>query len=153
MRSRLILSAFLFLAAAPFAFAQSEPASTTTAPTSKQTTTPAPDYSRPTLLRIFVETDQGEETPPRDHFDTGLIYNVGPNRFRFVPFVTPFFLGATMPWAHVSSNSALTIDPFALNHNVMAYTPASIKDPIKTWKFNRMLKRNEREAKKARNEN
>jgi hypothetical protein len=157
MRNVFLLTPLLLLILLPAALAQTAPPaeSTDTAstlPSSKQE--PQPNYSKQTLMRIFVEEDKDEgENLPKDPFDVGLTYTVGNTRFHWVPFVAPFFIGATMPSAHVSQTSSLTIDPFGLLHTQHAYTSTSIQDPLKQWKFRRMLKKNEQAAKKERGEN
>jgi hypothetical protein len=160
MRTSFVLTPILLLALAAAGIAQTPPDTTTTgtppAPaqpvTSKQE--PAPNYSKQTLMRIFVEEDKEDgENLPRDPFDVGLVYTAGEYRFRFVPLLTPFYLNATMPSAHVSPSASLTIDPFNMLHTEAAYTSNSIQDPLKQWKFRRMLKKNEKAAKKERGDN
>jgi hypothetical protein len=157
MRNVFVLTSLLLLILLPAAVAQTTPPAeatdtAATPPSSKQE--PAPNYSKQTLMRIFVEEDkeEGENLPP-DPFDVGLTYTVGNTRIHWVPFVAPFFIGATMPSAHVSPSSSLTVDPFNLLHTQHAYTSTSIQDPLKQWKFRRMLKNNEKAAKKERGEN
>jgi hypothetical protein len=154
MRNVLMLTPLLLLALLPAAVAQTTEATTSAPATATSKQEPAPSYSKQTLMRIFVEEEnEDDENAPKDPFDVGVTYTVGNTRLHWVPFVAPFFVGATMPGAHVAPTSSLTIDPFNLLHTEAAYTSTSIQDPLKQWKFRRMLTKNEKAAKRARGDN
>jgi hypothetical protein len=141
--------ATLLLATATLAAAQSDDKSTTLSVSSKQKN--PPDYSRKSLLEIFLNTDADQKAPP-SAFDGGLTLVDHPNfRLRWVPFLAPL-VTSNNPATRFSPLGSLSVDPFALTHSSFAYTAKSARDPFKEWKFRRMLRKNEEAAKKARGE-
>jgi hypothetical protein len=120
-------------------------------PSSKKQT--PPDYSPPRLLQLFHDIDVTADNPVRSPFETGIVFEQGPFRYRWVPLLAPMQLQASnSQLARVSPMAALTVVPFALNHVSLPYTPESYRDPISERRFEQMLRRNEEEAKKERGE-
>ena len=112
-----------------------------------------PDYSPPRLLQLFHDIDMTADNPVRSPFETGIVFEQGPFRYRWVPLLAPMQLQASnSALARVSPMSALTVDPFALLGVTAAYTPNSYRDPVSEHRFERMIRKNEEEAKKERGE-
>ena len=126
------------------ATAQEQPSSKKQAP---------PDYSPPKLLQLFHDIDVTADNPVRSPFETGIVFEQGPFRYRWVPLLAPMQLQASnSQLARVSPMAALTVDPFALLRVSLPYTSNSYRDPISEHRFERMLRKNEAEAKKERGE-
>ena len=120
-------------------------------PSSKQPVTP--DYSPPKLIQLFHDIDVTAENPVRSPFENGIVFEQGPFRYRWVPILAPMQLQASnSQLARVSPMAALTVDPFALMGTTLPYTSYSYRDPISEHRFERMLRKNEAEAKKERGE-
>lgn len=86
-----------------------------------------PDFSRDTLIRIFSETIEPEETEPRVKVSFGAIeFRAAGARWRigYLPFLMP--LPGSIPWDHEQRWP----DPFAL-------TGTQIASPPRTWRDNR----------------
>jgi hypothetical protein len=113
----------------------------------------APDYSPPRLLQLFHDIDVNADNPDRSPFEEGIIFEQGPFRYRWIPLLGPNDFRATNSQLRkVSPMAALTVDPFTLLGVSPGYTPGSYRDPIAERRFERMLRRNEAEAKKERGE-
>ena len=94
-----------------------------------QETSPEPDYSRDTLLEIFMNTPEREETEPRVRVSFGAIEfrAIGARwKIGYLPFFMP--LPGSMPWV----NGQRWPDPFAL-------TGTEIARPPRTWRDQRAL--------------
>lgn len=88
---------------------------------------PDTDYSRDTLLRLFSEGVEREETEPRVKVSFGAIeFRAAGARWRigYLPFLMP--LPGSIPWDHEQRWP----DPFAL-------TGTQIASPPRTWRDNR----------------
>lgn len=128
-RVAVILSSLLFTVAA---FGQDESASTT----------PAPDYSRDTLVRLFAEIEIEERESRIQHSFGRVDFRALGMRWRvgYLPFFMP--LPGSQPWV----NGERWPDPFRL-------TGTEIASPPRTWKQTRdmsaELRRIERKVRKA----
>lgn len=138
-RRRLILLLFAVLMATS-AFAQDSSGSPRREPT-------AEDYSQKALLEIFLE--KPDVLPEKSPFETGIVFERGPVRYRWMPIIAPLLIGGlggsmdTVPMDYV--------DPFALTGMSFAYTSGSYRDRYSEWRVKRFLRKNVEAANKADN--
>jgi hypothetical protein len=116
--------------------------------TTEQEATEKPDYSRKALLEVFRETPEIINQP--GPFDSGIIFQRGSVRYRWMPIVAPLLFGGL--GGSPDTTPMPVVDPVALTGMSYPYDAGSYRDRWQEWRVRRMLRRNVAAANRADNE-
>ena len=116
--------------------------------TTGEKATDKPDYSRKALLEVFRETPEIINQP--GPFDSGIIFERGNVRYRFMPIVAPILMGGL--GGSADTTPMPIVDPVALTGMSYPYDAGSYRDRWQEWRVRRMLRRNVAAANRADND-